>query len=88
MQAERYLSMRGVPATSDPYNSLDEPADVPAMVPLFLYTQLRLGWEELNGFPEHKTWRALFVVVLAGYIPVVGIAGLALTISKIANWIN
>jgi len=34
------------------------------MILLFFYTQLKLGWEELDEFPEHKTWRALFAVIL------------------------
>ena len=44
------------------------------IVPL-LYRQLRIGWDDLDRYPERKTWRGLFVVISIGYIPAVVMAG-------------
>jgi hypothetical protein len=46
------------------------------MIVWFLYGQLRIGWDELDHYPERTTWRGLFVVVSIGYIPAVATAGL------------
>jgi hypothetical protein len=54
------------------------------MSALLLYGQLRIGWDELDHYSEHKTWRGLFVVVSIGYLPVVAMAGLSCML-KITN---
>lgn len=55
------------------------------MIVSFLYQQLRIGWDDLEYYPEHKTWRGLFVIVSIGYIPAVAMAGLffALQLTKL-----
>ena len=45
------------------------------MIVWFLYEQLRIGWDELDDYPERKTWRGLFVIISVGYIPAVAMAG-------------
>ena len=46
------------------------------MIVSFLYGQLRIGWDELDHYPEHTTWRGLIVIVFIGYLPAVAVAGL------------
>lgn len=46
------------------------------MIVSFLYQQLRIGWDDLEYYPEHKTWRGLFVIISIGYVPAVAFAGL------------
>ena len=46
------------------------------MIVPFLYGQLRIGWDDLDNYPERKTWRGLFVVVSIGYVPAVAVVGI------------
>ncbi len=47
------------------------------MLVALVYEQLRIGWDDLDYYPEFVTWRGLLVVVSIGYVPAVAMTGLS-----------
>ena len=43
------------------------------MMITLLHRQLTIGWDDLDHYPERKTWRGLFVLISMGYVAMAGI---------------